>query len=73
MAAALKTKQVNGRCLSRCSLPDVYDGPNWLPQQGWHKVTWAASLMVGRVGQYLSRNENTPVFNLSSSVCPQIC
>lgn len=47
MAAALKIKCVNGRGLSRCFLPGIYNSPSWLPQQGWHKITWTVSLMVG--------------------------
>lgn len=73
MLAALKTKLVDGRGLSRCFLPGIYNGLSWLPQLGWHKVAWAVSLMVGQVGQYPTLNENTPVFNLSSSVCFQVC
>lgn len=44
-------------------------GPHWLLKLGWHRKIWAVSLMVGWVGL----NENTPIFNLSSRVCTQIC
>lgn len=44
-------------------------GPSWLLQLGWHRKSWAVSLMVEWVGL----NENTPIFDLSSRVCPQIC
>lgn len=44
-------------------------GPSWLLQLGWHRKTCAMSLMVGWVGP----NEDTPIFNRSSRVCPLIC
>lgn len=44
-------------------------GPSWLLQLGWHRKTCAMSLMVGWVGP----NEDTPIFNQSSRVCPLIC
>lgn len=51
-------------------LPGIYNYLSWLPQLGQNK---AVSLMAGQVGQYPTLNENTPVFNLSSSVCSQVC
>jgi len=73
MAAALKRKHVNGKGLSRCFLSGIYSSPSWLSQLGWHRLTWAVSVMVGWIGQYLTLNENTAIFILSSSVCPWIC
>lgn len=43
-------------------------GPHWLLQVGWHRKTWAVSLTVGWIGL----NKNTPIFNLNSSLSPDM-